>query len=271
MNCRDFTRQLSNSARRSPDLVSHAVRCEHCRALLALNQQLPGYARQAPLAMSAELRGAMALETSILPRFSALRRALLPVAALLALTVAALLLAPRPDAHAVPWRTSLSAGVVLVGAFLTAIALLLARGRIGAGGFAVARYAFPPAALGAVLAVGWLAHETIPPVACPPRAIQVLLSEELAPRLGGWVRHLPCTLLGLAVGLALTVLVLRSAASIAITTPRASGAVCGAAAGLAAAFVLFLFCPVHVLHHLLGVHAIPLLVCSALGFKAGVR
>lgn len=271
MNCSDFTRQLSSSARQSPDLMSHAMSCERCRALLSFDQQLRGRALRQPLAMSAELRGAVAREPATLPRFSALRRALPPVVALGALVGAALLLAPRPDAFAVPRSTFFVVGAVLVGAFVAALGLLLARWRIGAGRFAVARFAFPPVALGVFLAAGLFAEHTIPFAAYRPRAIQVVLSTQLAPLLGPWVRHLPCTLLGLAVGLGLMVLILRSAANIAITTPRASGAVCGSAAGLAAAFVLFLFCPVHLLQHLLGVHAIPLLVCSALGFKARVR
>lgn len=271
MNCSDFARQLSGSARQSPDLMSHAAGCERCRALLTLDQQLRGRALRPPLAMSAELRGAVARELVPLPRFSALRRALPPTAVLVALAAAALLLAPRPDAFAVPRRTFLWVGFVLVGAFLTALTLLLARGRIGAGRFAVARFAFPPFALGVFMAVSLFADRTIPPATYRPRAVQAFLSVQVAPLLGPWVRHLPCTVLGLAVGLGLMVLILRSAANIAITTPRASGAVCGSAAGLAAAFVLFLFCPVHLLQHLLGVHAIPLLVCSALGFKTRVQ
>lgn len=271
MNCRDFARQLSSSAEHSHDLTSHALGCSHCRALLTFDQQLRGYNLRQPPVMSAELRGALALEHVALPRFSALRRALPPLTALLALALSAKLFAPRADAHAVPSRTFAVVSIVIGGGFLLALALLLVRGRVGAGGLAVARYVFAPAALGAFVAVSVFAHRTIPPSAEPPRSIQVFLSEELAPRLGSWVRHLPCTLLGLAVGLLLMTLVLRSAAGVAITTPRASGAVCGAAAGLAAAFVLFLFCPVHLLQHLAGVHAIPLLVCSALGFKAGVR
>lgn len=271
MRCSDFARQLSSSAEQSPELTSHALSCARCRALLGFDQQLRGYSLRQPLAMSAELRGAVALEHAALPRFSVLRRALPPVVALAALAATAELFAPRPDADAVPARTFAVVILVVGGGFLAALALLLVRSRIGAGALAVARYVFAPVALGAWLSVSVFAYETIPPSARPPRGIQVFLSEVLAPRLGAWVRHLPCTLLGLAIGFVLMALVLRSAASIAITTPRASGSVCGAAAGLAAALVLFLFCPVHVLQHLAGVHAIPLLVCSALGFKAGVR
>jgi hypothetical protein len=238
---------------------------------LAFDRQLRGRHLQEPLAMSAELRTAVALEPRVGTRFSAWRRALAPVGALLALATAIQLFAPRPDAGAVPLATAAIVSVVLLGAFLAGLLLLLARSRLGAGAFAVARYAFPPLALSVFLAVSWLAYETIPSGAYPPRAIQVFLSQDVEPRLGSWVRHLPCTLVGLAAGLLLMSLVLRSASSIAITTPRASGAVCGAAAGLAAAFVLFLFCPVHLLQHLAGVHAIPLLVCSVLGLKTGVR
>lgn len=271
MNCSDFARQLSGTGEPSPALISHAFGCPRCRALLAFDRRLRGYDLQQPLPMSAELRRAVALEPASLTPFSAWRRALGPVSALLALATAAKLLAPRPDADTVPVLTAAVVSVVLVGTFLAALLLLLARSRIGAGGFAVARYAFPPLTLGAFLGVSVLAYETVPPSTHPPRAIQVFLSEEVEPCVGSWVRHLPCTLLGLAVGLLLVSLVLRSASSIAITTPRASGAVCGAAAGIAAAFVLFLFCPVHLLGHLAGVHAIPLLVCCALGFKLGVH
>ncbi len=271
MNCSDFARQLSSTAGQSPDLMSHAFSCARCRALLAFDRQLCGNDLQQPLAMSAELRRAVALEPVALTRFSAWRRALVPVGALLALAATAKLLAPRPDADAVPFRTAVIVSVVLVGSFLAALLLLLARSRIGAGRFAVARYAFPPLTLCAFLGVSVFAYETVPPSAHPPRAIQVFLLEEVEPCVGSWVRHLPCTLLGLAIGLLLVSLVLRSAASVAITTSRASGAVCGAAAGIAAAFVLFLFCPVHLLEHLVGVHAIPLLVCCVLGFKAGVH
>jgi hypothetical protein len=251
--------------------MSHAVSCARCRALLAFDQRLRGRTLQNPLAMSAELRTAVVLEAGAQPRFSVLRRALAPVGSLLALATAVQLFAPRPDASAVPAPTAAIVSVVLLSAFFAALVLLLARTRLGAGGFAVARYTFPPLALSAFLGVSWLAYETVPATTYPPRAVQVFLSRDVEPLMGAWVRHLPCTLLGLAAGLLLMSLVLRSASSIAITTPRASGAVCGAAAGLAAAFVLFLFCPVHLLQHLAGVHAIPLLVCSALGFKAGVR
>ena len=271
MNCSEFAAQLSRTGEHSPALMSHAVSCARCRALLAFDQQLRGRDLQKPLAMSAELSAAVALPPGARTRFSVTRRALAPIGALLALAMAVQLFAPRPDVGAVPLSTAAIVSIVLVGAFIAALVLLLARSRLGAGGFAVARYAFPPLALGAFLAVSWLAYETIPSGAYPPRAVQVFLSQDVAPRLGSWVRHLPCTLLGLAAGLLLMSLVLRSASSIAFTTPRASGAVCGAAAGLAAAFLLFLFCPVHLLQHLAGVHAIPLLVCSALGFKAGVR
>ena len=271
MNCDEFARQLSGATEHSPALMSHAISCARCRGLLAFDQRLRGRNLQKPLAMSAELRAAVALEAGVQTRFSALRRALAPIGALLALVTAVQLFAPRPDAGGVPVATAAIVSVVLLSAFLAALVLLLARTRIGAGGFAVARYVFPPLALSAFLGVSWLAYETVPSSSYPPRAIQVFLSREVEPLMGSWVRHLPCTLLGLAAGLLLMSLVLRSASSIAITTPRASGAVCGAAAGLAAAFVLFLFCPVHLLQHLAGVHAIPLLVCSALGFKAGVR
>jgi hypothetical protein len=271
LNCHEFSRQLSGAAEHSPALMSHAFSCARCRALLAFDRQLRGSHLQKPLAMSAELRAAVALEAGARARFSVLRRAVAPIGSLLALAAAVQLLAPRPDAGGVPFPTAAIVSVVLLGAFLAALVLLLARARLGAGGFAVARYAFPPLALIVFLGVSWLAYETIPSSTYPPRAIQVFLSRDVEPLVGSWVRHLPCSLLGLAAGLLLMSLVLRSAASIAITTPRASGAVCGAAAGLAAAFVLFLFCPVHLLQHLAGVHAIPLLVCSALGFKAGVR
>jgi hypothetical protein len=220
--------------------------------------------------MSPELREAVALPTPFL-RFSVLRRAAPPLAALACLAASVLLLARRPDSAAVPLTTFAIVGAGLVGSFVAALGLLLVRGRTGAGSLAVLRLVFPPAALGVFLAVSSFAYETIPPGTYPPRAIQVFLSAEVAPLLGGWVRHLPCTVLGLGLGLGLTGLVLRSAARVAITTPRASGAACGAAAGLAAAFVLFLFCPVHLVEHLLAVHAIPLVVCAVLGFKAGVH
>ncbi len=271
MNCRDFTRQLSGSAQASAELVSHARGCDHCRALLAFDLQLRGRSWEQPLPMSEEVRRAAARPPAPRPRFTALRRGLPPAVALAALAALALLLAPRPDAGNVPWRTSFFVATLLVGAFLAALGLLLSRGRIGAGRLAVARFAFPPLALGAFLVASWIADETIPKGASPPREIQLFLAAKVAPVFGTWVRHLPCTVLGLAVGLCLMVLVLRSATSIAITTPRASGAVCGSAAGLAAAFVLFLFCPVHFVHHLVGIHAIPLLVFGAVGFRARVH
>jgi hypothetical protein len=271
MNCNDFARQLSSSGDQSHALMSHALGCARCRALLSFDQQLREYSPHPPLVMSAELRGSVALEPPPPRPFSVWRRALLPISALAASVAAAKLLAPRPDAAAVPFATAAIVSIVLIGAFLVGLLLLLARSRIGAGGLAVLRYAFPPLALGAFLTVSILAYETVPPSTYPPRSIQILLSNAVAPHLGSWVRHLPCTLVGLAVGLLLMSLTFRSASNIAITTPRASGAVCGAAGGMVAAFVLFLFCPVHLLSHLIGVHAIPLLFCSAIGLKAGVR
>jgi hypothetical protein len=270
VNCRDFTRELASSAPPSPELTRHAAECASCRELLTFDRSLRSRPLLQPLAMSEALCEAVAF-TAPSRRFSWVRRGLPPLVAVLVLSALALLLAPRPDWAAVPWSTLLVVFLGLLGAFVAALALLLLRNRVGDGNSAVMRTAFPALALGVFLGVSGFAHETIPEGAYPPRAIQVFLSREVAPALGGWVRHLPCSLLGLALGVGMTSLVMRSASRVTITSPRASGAVCGSAAGLAAALVLFLFCPVHLAIHQLGVHAIPLLVCGALGFKAGLR
>lgn len=270
MNCKDFTRELVSSGPPSPELMSHAAKCPSCRRLLGFDHELRRRPLLQPLSMSVALSRAAAVAVPA-RRFSWVRRALPPLVAALALVASTLLFMPRPDWAAVPWSTLTVVGAGLLGAFLGALALLLVRTRAGDGNLAVFRSAFPVLALGVFLGVTSFAHETIPEGAYPPRAIQLFLSAELVPRLGSWVRHLPCTVLGLALGVGMTSVVMRSTARITITSPHASGAVCGSAAGLVAALVLFLFCPVHLAAHQLGVHAIPLLVCGALGFKAGLR
>jgi hypothetical protein len=221
--------------------------------------------------MSPALREALAAAPLRVPvPYTPARRALAPAGAVVAALGVVALFARRPDFARVPAWLVLLCALGFLGATAAGLALVLVRGRAGRGASAAARGAFLTAAAAAYAALSVVAVESVPGPE-QRRAVQGWLAQHVVPAVGSWARHLPCTLLGLAVGAALTAIVVRSAARTATVAPRLSGAVCGATAATATAFLFFAYCPSHALAHVTFVHAIPLAAIVAGGALLGGR
>lgn len=269
MTCDDVLRALAGSAAPSRAVRDHAASCATCGPLVAADDALRAEPHTAPQ-MSSALREALAAHQRVGVPYTPARRALAPAGAAVAALGLVALCARRPDFTRVPAWLVLVCGAGFVGAFAAGLALVLVRGRTGRGASGAARGAYLVVAALAYVALTVLAVDSVPG-SQPQRPIQGWLAREIVPIAGTWVRHLPCTIFGLVVGGTVAALVLRAAARTAIVAPRLSGAVCGATAAMATAFVLFAYCPSHTVFHVTFVHAIPLVAVVAAGAHLGRR
>jgi hypothetical protein len=259
MNCGDFILRLADSGSPTGAMRDHCDACEVCRPLLDVDHALRLESPQPPPPMSAELRDALAAHRRVRVPYTAPRRALAPAGVVVAVLGLVALAAPRPDLARVPDWVVLTCGLGFLGAFAAGIALVLVRDRAGRAAGAAMRYAFLAAVAIAYVALTALAAESVPGPQSR-RSIQDWLAANVIPVVGGWARHLPCTIIGLVLGTAVAAAILRAAIRTATASPGLSGAVSGAAASMATAFILFTYCPSHAIFHATLVHAIPLAI-----------
>jgi hypothetical protein len=270
MSCDAFLRSLGEALPVSRSMRAHAAMCARCRPLLEVDDALRAEPLASAPAMSPALLDALAAARPVRVRYTALGRALLPAAVVVTTVGLVAFFARRPDFARVPAWLVVVAAAGFLGTFAVGLALLFARGRAGRGPSAAARVGFLLAALAAYAALSVLTVESVPG-APPRRPVQDWLAAEIVPVLGGWVRHAPCTLLGLVVGGAVAAALLRAAARTAVSSPRTAGAVVGATAAMGTAFTFFAYCPSHELFHVALVHALPLLSVVAGAAALGRR
>ncbi len=242
-------------------LRAHAVDCARCRALSTADDAL-GAMLNADVAdggaMPDALRSVIASERSHVAPFSTWRRAAVPLAVAVALAAAGLAFAPRADLHHRPRAAFAASAVVLAALVASGIVASLRRGRRGLGVRLGARVLYVVGAL--AMAEGAVAQVS--------RAVEG--SVVLAP--GDVARGLAhCASIGSALALVVGVALFGVARRTAITAPSATGAVAGAAAGLAGTLTLHLICPIASLEHAMIGHASPVLAGVVAGALLGRR
>jgi hypothetical protein len=269
MSCDEVLLALTSGAPLTGRAREHAAVCATCRASIDLDARLAGDALPAAPPMSAALRLALDAPRSVEP-FSPWARAALPAAVTLAAFALVAGLALRPDIASAPAWVPPVLALGFLGSFAAGLHLLLRRDRSGMAAAPPARVVFLALAAATYGMLTLLqAHAFEGPQ--PARAFQGWLAEHLVPTAGGWVRHLPCSLLGLFGGAAIVAGALHAARRTAVARPALAGAVAGAAAAMATAFVLFSFCSSRAWWHVTLVHAAPLLGLVFFGAWAGRR
>jgi hypothetical protein len=267
VTCEQFIAALSRSATRGAELASanfsanfneHAASCTRCSALWQTDQRLSAAlkARQEPLELPGALRQLLS-EPRGSRRASSVGTRLLAVSlSCLACLAFAVVFVPRPDLGGAfapgPLRVFVAFGILLLGI----LSAFLYRGRSGLGAPAWLRWL-----LVALAVLGF--HGVI--------ALVTDATHDVTQAGGGFVPPRDCLALGLSAGLVVGFVVLAVSRYTALVSPRASGALAGAAAGYAGLLFLHLHCPAQQAAHLHAVHGLPLLLLVVVGLVSGRR
>lgn len=275
-DCDAIVDALTRTSPSEAQLLSspHLDGCLSCRQLVSVDRAL-SYPSSAPIRQGAALLAALDRDMTPVHHRSALRRAVLPFGALLAVMVSGATLLGRPVATtALPWLASLA---MLTWAGLGA-ALVLRRGPSGLGAPVRTRRAWL-AGSGALFVLSTLATTRIIPRTLSTtktladhvgvsavNAVSVTHDNPLGPmqNLGA------CASTSLIFAAVVAVGLLWSSRRTVPVSSGSMGAVVGASAGLAAAAALQLSCATHIAHAL-AAHGLPMLLATVLCTFIGRR
>jgi hypothetical protein len=225
----------------------------HCRPVWEIDQALRHQAKPLPAPpMAAELQRLLFEHRPATRATSFWSRTLAVLAAVTASFGLVLLCVPRSDLASASAGTLLGPMVPLAGLLLIGLALFAYRGTTGLGVAPWVRWTF---AIGAVFAFELL----------------TVLQTRASPGGTSLAPERDCLYLGVAIAFVVAAVSCGVSRHTALVSPRASGALAGAIAGLAAVLGLHVHCPSLMAAHLTVVHILPLLLAIGGGLYAGKR